>query len=141
MVQASLDPYSLRQQRRARDVAKQIADYDVPTTADAFQALFKAVYGRLDLAVQRALARRPVPPCPPNAPEAVRAQAAALLGRQFWSNLKLFQCILAWQPLLPREPVEALACRSVLPRLLLPLLSRSTFSVADLARFERVRGV
>jgi len=39
--------------------------------------------------VQQALARRPVPPVPDNAPPAVREAAAALRARLFWSNLKV----------------------------------------------------
>jgi hypothetical protein len=177
-VAAGLVPHALRQHRRVRDVARQVADYDVPLSCDAFQvlisarlprtflslrsvymgvyevqvtdwgtyrtrrvaqALWKAVYGRLDAAVQLALARRPLPSCPPTAPDAVRARAAAAADRRFWSDFKLFQCILAWHPWVVREALEGLACRVLLPRLLLPALRADAFDRADLVRYERVR--
>ena len=36
---AALDPYSLRQHRRLRDVLRQVRDYDVPVEREAFQVL------------------------------------------------------------------------------------------------------
>jgi len=37
LVNATLDPYSLRQHRRLRDVLRQVRDYDVPVEREAFQ--------------------------------------------------------------------------------------------------------
>jgi len=52
---------------------------------------------------------------------------------------QLYHNILAWAPWMVREAVEALACRSVLPRLLLPNLEVANIGSEGLQRCEQVR--